>query len=461
MTLQRPIPSPRVLSPRSHRAPAARGLLALSALVGAPLAAGCADTAPATPTPAPTAAVAESGIRNGTREPEAVALTEGQILALGWLFPTGDPAANFCTATLINPSTVITASHCTQGNSARDIGFGVGLYPNDPVATFRAAGIFEHPQLDLAVITLAENAIDRVPELSPIPANTEDPSPLEGTEVQVGGFGETYDRSRFGRYFATVLLDRVRADELQVDGRGIQGLCFGDSGGPVIGVLGQGPVVMGVESWGDQSCVDVDHLTRTDVAAPFIAPILGGDIPEDPCAGLDYLGRCNGQTAEWCEGSTFRQLDCVAEGGHCAYVDDRVGWYCVEGPPDPTADAATEPEPTRDAAVEPPVERDQGVTGGAEVPPSGGATPPAGGSDGPFPQGGGLFPEPEGGTMAPTADAALATADGGVDAPDQSSGGAGGGCAVAPGRTPSAGLALGVLALLAPLAAGRRRRRCC
>lgn len=386
-------------------------------------------------------------------------MTEGQILALGWLFPTGDPAANFCTATLINPSTVITASHCTQGNSARDIGFGVGLYPNDPVATFRAAGIFEHPQLDLAVITLAENAIDRVPELSPIPANTEDPSPLEGTEVQVGGFGETYDRSRFGRYFATVLLDRVRADELQVDGRGIQGLCFGDSGGPVIGVLGQGPVVMGVESWGDQSCVDVDHLTRTDVAAAFIAPILGGDIPEDPCAGLDYLGRCNGQTAEWCEGSTFRQLDCVAEGGHCAYVDDRIGWYCVEGPVDPNADASAppDPEPRPDASVPPPAERDQGVTGGTEVPPTGGDVPPAGGTE--VPVGGAEVPAPEGGTIPPANDAALAETDGGTDAPDQSSGGASTGCTTVPGRGLPMGAGWAAWALVAATLAGRRRRR--
>jgi MYXO-CTERM domain-containing protein len=405
----------------------------------------------------PALAAAESGIRNGTREPEAVALTEGQILALGWLFPTGDPAANFCTATLIHPSTVVTAAHCTQGNAARDIGFGVGLYPNDPVATFRAAGVFEHPQLDLAVITLAENALDRVPDLTPIPANFEDPSPLEGTEVQVGGYGETYDRSRFGRYFATVLLDRVRADELQVDGRGIQGLCFGDSGGPVIGVLSQGPVVMGVESWGDQSCVDVDHLTRTDVAADFINPILGGDIPEDPCAGLDYLGRCNGQMAEWCEGSTFRQIDCEAEGGHCAYVDDRVGWYCVEGPPDGSADAAVPPppEPTPDAAPPPPPDEPDEDLGGGGTGNGGTEAPPTGGTD----ESGGGVPAPEGGARPPVADAAITEADGGVDAPGQSSGDGGGGCSASPGNAPRAGFGLAGLALLFPFLRRRRTRR--
>jgi V8-like Glu-specific endopeptidase len=51
--------------------------------------------------------------------------------------------------------------------------------------------------------------------------------------------------------------------------------------------------------------------------------------PADPCAGLDYLGRCDGPVAEWCDGGVFEAVDCGQYGAACAYVDDSVGFYCV------------------------------------------------------------------------------------------------------------------------------------
>jgi hypothetical protein len=397
-------------------------------------------------------------IRNGTREPEAVALTPGQILSLGWLFQAGDPSANFCTATLIGPTTIITASHCTQGSRPQDMGFGVGLMPTDPDATFRVAAIYDHPQLDMAVISLSENALDRLPQLEPIPVNTADPSSLEGSEVQVGGYGETYDRSRSGRYFATVLLSQVRGDEIVVDGRGQQGLCFGDSGGPVIGVIGPGPVVMGVESWGDQSCLDVDHLTRTDVDPDFIRSILDGGAPPDACNGIDYLGHCVGQVAEWCEGGALQSVDCIAEGGHCDYVDDQTGWYCVEGPPPAGgADQGVNPGPVADAAVVAP-EADAGIGGPTDDDGEGGSGGDPAGTGG----GGGISPVGPGaggsGGGVDGADAALDDADAGPKGSEAESSGGSTGCSALPARahTPSSLAFLG-LPLVATLRRLRRR----
>lgn len=295
---------------------------------------GCVDRPTSEPA-APPLETQTSGIRNGTRDPMALALSEGQILSLGWLFSVPDGAqSNFCTATLINRSTVVTASHCTEGSPADAIGFGIGLLPTDPVATFRVARKFEHPELDLAVLRLSEDALDRVPELVPVPPNAQrlDNSWL-GSDLQVGGYGETYDRTRYGRWFATVVLADLDATDLVVDGQGVMGLCFGDSGGPVMADLGNGPVVLGVESSGDASCVDVDRLTRLDVAVEFIAGIAAGELPADPCAGLDYLGRCNGTTAEWCDEGSFQSLDCALDGLRCDYVDDQTGYYCTEGVP--------------------------------------------------------------------------------------------------------------------------------
>ncbi|MBU0550924.1 hypothetical protein KJ940_05425, partial [Myxococcota bacterium] len=52
--------------------------------------------------------------------------------------------------------------------------------------------------------------------------------------------------------------------------------------------------------------------------------------PDPECEGLDFLGRCNGTIAEWCENGTFQSYDCAEEGLPCAYIDEEVGYFCVE-----------------------------------------------------------------------------------------------------------------------------------
>ncbi|MBU1432145.1 S1 family peptidase, partial [Myxococcota bacterium] len=151
-----------------------------------------------------------AAIYYGQRTPSALELSPAQQLAIGWLYLTAQgPQATFCTGTLIAPKLVATARHCTEGWSADRISFGVGQMPDAPRATFRLDAIFEHPEVDAALLLLREEAILRVPELTPIPPNR---VPLQyslvGREVQAAGYGQTHDDSE-GRYFATVELIRV------------------------------------------------------------------------------------------------------------------------------------------------------------------------------------------------------------------------------------------------------------
>lgn len=297
-----------------------RFLLGLAALL-VPLAGSCESNAPA-----PSFGRSEQPIYYGTREPQTLTLSEGEKLAIGWLFWNGNPRGNFCSATLVAPRVVATARHCLEDiGSASYVGFGVGLYPSNPRATFRAASIYLHPSVDAAVLVLTEDATARVPEIQAIPVNRVAPTSLRGKQVDGAGYGQTHDNST-GRYFAAVWLEYVGGSYLQIDGRGDQGMCFGDSGGPL---LGPGPVLLGVESAGDQTCVDQDQMTRLDPIVDWFDTIAGGDPPPDPCDGLDYLGRCEGSVAEWCENGQVRQVDCASEQKACAYVDDQVGWYCV------------------------------------------------------------------------------------------------------------------------------------
>ena len=261
----------------------------------------------------------------GTRDPQVIQMSDGEILAVGWLHQRGYPYSNFCSGTIIAPQVVITASHCfTNDSSARNIGFGIGDFPHTPRATFNVSEVHIHPEVDAAMLILAENATQRVPELVPININRTAPHNLVGNQLEGSGFGRTHDGSD-GRYFALVYLDYVFDSLLTINGRGEHGMCFGDSGGPL---LGPGPVVLGVESNGDSSCVGQDNMTRLDVIAGWIDEATGEIV--DTCDGLDYLGRCNGTIAEWCNEGTISQHDCSSDGLTCGYVNDQIGYYCTE-----------------------------------------------------------------------------------------------------------------------------------
>ncbi|MBN2360639.1 MAG: S1 family peptidase [Deltaproteobacteria bacterium] len=254
-------------------------------------------------------------------------------MAIGWLYYVGHQTQPFCTGTLIAPDLVVTARHCVNGIAAGEIGFGVGTYPTDGAAHFVSAGVFPNTQADAALIRLAQSVSDSGLHITPIEVNQTavDPS-IVGEPAQAGGYGDTYDEARTGRWFATVYVYDVAATEIVVDGRGEQGICYGDSGSGLIRLdADNNPVVLAVESWGDASCVDIDHLTRLDPIYDWIAPILAGEDPPDPCAGVTSTGRCVDNVAETCRNYTLRQIDCTALGTECMYIDSErgAGYGCV------------------------------------------------------------------------------------------------------------------------------------
>ncbi len=57
------------------------------------------------------------GIYYGTREPENVTLTDGQMLAIGWFFNPGRTSQAWCSGTIIAPRVVVSADHCLHGVS--------------------------------------------------------------------------------------------------------------------------------------------------------------------------------------------------------------------------------------------------------------------------------------------------------------------------------------------------------
>lgn len=57
--------------------------------------------------------------------------------------------------------------------------------------------------------------------------------------------------------------------------------------------------------------------------------------PSDPCAGLDYTGKCTGSVLSWCENGALQQVDCAADGRLCKWQDASVGYNCMKPPPPP------------------------------------------------------------------------------------------------------------------------------
>jgi N-acetylmuramoyl-L-alanine amidase len=54
--------------------------------------------------------------------------------------------------------------------------------------------------------------------------------------------------------------------------------------------------------------------------------------PEDPCAGLDYYGVCDGETLVWCDGGALYSVDCGVDGDVCGWQDDVIGNNCLAAP---------------------------------------------------------------------------------------------------------------------------------
>ena len=331
-----------------------------------------------------------SAVYFGTRNPSHVPLSASQMRAVVGVGQGRPPGAS-CSGTLITDTVVLTATHCTEGQSATRFYVTFGVDDEDPELTVDVIEKTEHPNLDIAMLRLAQRPADSI-DVTPIAA-------FAGTlrESDVGelfeqaGFGQTENGRSNGRFFVAEPFDGFESGGfLRVDGEGRHGVCFGDSGGPSLRLTPEGDVrVVGALSFGDPSCTSIDRYTRVDLSRDWIEGFAGpipapgqtrpgcgsvsaagrcspdgrvaefcdddglvqdacddGEVCGDaggtqrciptsqaPCGDITTFGECSGNVLSWCDGGVTRVRDCGACGGDvCGLVDNVSGFACVEDP---------------------------------------------------------------------------------------------------------------------------------
>jgi hypothetical protein len=259
----------------------------------------------------------------GTILPSYVPLTAQQLPAVG--------SFTQCSGTLIAPTWVITAKHCmlTEGNQ-----FCIGYDPADPDQCFSPRRVVNHPDVDMTLVELSEDARTRLSGLTPLGLMFDRMGgEWIGRRAEAAGYGQTENGTLGTRYFTAEPIVSLDRGYVTIDGQGRRGVCFGDSGGPVLIIADDGAVrVAGVLSNGDESCLGRDNFTRTDLARAWIeehtGPLEGSG--EQGCGAIGRAGYCEEERAIWC-GNERVQIDDCSLGESCGWDGEAGGFRCITG----------------------------------------------------------------------------------------------------------------------------------
>jgi hypothetical protein len=216
-----------------------------------------------------------------------------------------------CTGTLLSPTVMVTAGHCTAENIRTWVSFdpvitfeGIQNYPNAIAyldAEWHVGEAIPHPMyaggfpntFDVGLVLLDApvtlSTYGTLPPLGLLDLLSTGQNRQDRQFVTVGyglqGFIPPFARDDYARYVGTVSLVEVHSSFLGDQhsakftnnpgkGNGSGGNCFGDSGGPVF--WGTSNIIAAVVSFAVTPCVGTSYSFRldTDTAQDFIRPYL-------------------------------------------------------------------------------------------------------------------------------------------------------------------------------------------
>ncbi len=259
----------------------------------------------------------------GTDEPTHLPMSPGQQWAV----------ANFngCSGTLIAPTWVLSATHCGHRRGA-SVCFG--QTPRNSDVCVNAARVIENPQADQTLVELDRDMTQVMPGIVPIPILTEElGQDWIGRTAEAAGYGQQDDGGFGTRKFTAQPIVRVQGNDVTIDGEGRRGVCFGDSGGPLMVIANDGTVrVVGDLSNGDGSCVGRDNYTRVGRYRDWIEQHTGPTVVDGaPCGEVTAVGRCMGTAALFCGPDDELVTSPCANGTACGWDAAAAGFRCIQG----------------------------------------------------------------------------------------------------------------------------------
>jgi|GEM_PF-790744 hypothetical protein len=265
-----------------------------------------------------------SKVYYGTTKPQYLPLTDNQILAIGKFWN--------CSGLLIKPRWVLSASHCGLSAGTE---FCMGKNPSNPNVCIKSVAVYDNPYDDMSLIELAQDAQVVFPDVEPVPLLTDDlDASWIGKTAEAAGYGQQETGYGGEREFTAEPIAYLGSSTLTINGEGKHGVCFGDSGGPVMVIASDGSVrVAGNLSNGDSSCVGFDNYTRVDVYRNWLESHTGPTVPPgpQPCGIVDHTGHCNsdGTRATYCGTDASLQSDPCPSDNVCSWSTQAAGWRCV------------------------------------------------------------------------------------------------------------------------------------